>query len=240
MKSSKLAIVYAFTILFMISCEKETNITLEKSENKITEIEDLNFKFQYPSDKALTDIKNWINKTSFLEPTSKKFMDFDVKKAVSFKLNGVETIVLPEIKNDLTNKENVAITFMNDGSHLIKGMIVKTIDISKNLKRMEYYNFDNELLFTTELDNLKHRAEIVYETKKKNSQTVSGKLYSCGDSVGEKTAACLGDVYSNHGWLSVWATVQTAFIPATAAALAGACAYDGVTSGGCASGYLSI
>ncbi|PIY09741.1 MAG: hypothetical protein COZ17_12090 [Flavobacteriaceae bacterium CG_4_10_14_3_um_filter_33_47] len=38
------------------------------------------------------------------------------------------------------------------------------------------------------------------------------------------TANCLVDAYSNHGWVSVWAFVQTAFIPATGVALAAACA----------------
>jgi len=34
---------------------------------------------------------------------------------------------------------------------------------------------------------------------------------------------CLNDVYSNHGWLSVWVFVQTCFIPQTALAFAAAC-----------------
>ncbi len=41
---------------------------------------------------------------------------------------------------------------------------------------------------------------------------------------GQATMDCLSDAYTNHGWVSVWAFVQTAFIPATAAALAAACA----------------
>jgi len=36
-------------------------------------------------------------------------------------------------------------------------------------------------------------------------------------------ADCIADAYSNHGWISVWAFVQTAFIPHTAAAIALAC-----------------
>lgn len=42
---------------------------------------------------------------------------------------------------------------------------------------------------------------------------------------GEDTMGCLADAYSNHGWASVWATVQSAFIPETALALAAVCAY---------------
>ena len=42
----------------------------------------------------------------------------------------------------------------------------------------------------------------------------------CGDAV----AGCLADAYTNHGWVSVWAFVQTAFIPATALGLTAGCA----------------
>lgn len=40
---------------------------------------------------------------------------------------------------------------------------------------------------------------------------------------GQDVADCISDAYSNHGWVSAWAFVQTAFIPATAVAIAGAC-----------------
>jgi hypothetical protein len=41
---------------------------------------------------------------------------------------------------------------------------------------------------------------------------------------GQNVSNCLADVYTNHGWLSVWVTVQSAFIPATVAAFAAGCA----------------
>lgn len=41
---------------------------------------------------------------------------------------------------------------------------------------------------------------------------------------GQAVANCINDVYTNHGWLSVWAWVQSAFIPETVAAFAVACA----------------
>lgn len=40
---------------------------------------------------------------------------------------------------------------------------------------------------------------------------------------GKATMACLADAYTNHGAISLWATIQSAFIPQTAAALAIAC-----------------
>ena len=41
--------------------------------------------------------------------------------------------------------------------------------------------------------------------------------------LGQDVMDCMTDVYSNHGWLSVWVFVQTCFIPETAVAFAAAC-----------------
>ena len=46
---------------------------------------------------------------------------------------------------------------------------------------------------------------------------------SSSGGVGQAVANCISAAYTNNGWLSVWAFVQTAFIPETALAIAGAC-----------------
>lgn len=40
----------------------------------------------------------------------------------------------------------------------------------------------------------------------------------------KNTMDCLADAYANHGWVSVWITIQTGFLPQTAVAMAAACA----------------
>ena len=40
---------------------------------------------------------------------------------------------------------------------------------------------------------------------------------------GQDVINCVSGAYTSNGWISVWAWVQTAFIPATAAAIAGFC-----------------
>ncbi|WP_288072995.1 hypothetical protein [Hydrotalea sp.] len=45
-------------------------------------------------------------------------------------------------------------------------------------------------------------------------------LSSCG----QATMNCINDAYSNHGWVSVWAWVQSLYLPATGVAIAAACA----------------
>ena len=49
-----------------------------------------------------------------------------------------------------------------------------------------------------------------------------------GQNFGEDVMDCMLDVYSNHGLISLWAFVQTAFIPQTAVALAIACVVENV------------
>ena len=41
---------------------------------------------------------------------------------------------------------------------------------------------------------------------------------------GQAVMNCITDVYTNHGWTSVFVFVETAFLPQTAAAFAAACA----------------
>lgn len=41
---------------------------------------------------------------------------------------------------------------------------------------------------------------------------------------GQDAVNCIIDAYSNHGWVSFWAWVQTSFIPQTAVAIAATCA----------------
>ncbi len=51
-------------------------------------------------------------------------------------------------------------------------------------------------------------------------QTTRAKSSNMGDRVID----CVTDAYSNHGWASVWITIQSAFIPETAVAIAADCA----------------
>jgi hypothetical protein len=45
-----------------------------------------------------------------------------------------------------------------------------------------------------------------------------------GGGKGHDTRECIEHAYRKNGWISTWAMIQTAFIPATIIAIAGACA----------------
>ena len=44
-----------------------------------------------------------------------------------------------------------------------------------------------------------------------------------GEMAGQAAMNCFADAYLNNGYLSLWASVQTAFLPWTAAAIAAGC-----------------
>ncbi len=87
--------------------------------------------------------------------------------------------------------------------------------ISEYINRIEYLSLNNELLLSVELDSKKQTTNIIY---KKSSSSLKST-----ENTGDDVIECIADVYTNHSWISVWAWVQTAFIPATAAAIAVAC-----------------
>ena len=92
-------------------------------------------------------------------------------------------------------------------------LLTQTVRHSDDKLTINYLNSANDLIFAVNLDNTNQTMDFEYP------YFDNGRI-ACG----QATMDCLGDAYTNHGWISVWATVQTAFIPATAAALATACA----------------
>lgn len=121
-------------------------------------------------------------------------------------------------------------------------LIVKTINHSETKKVIHFLSpKTGKLLFSTSIDAKAKSISVESHTQTNNINAKQSPDYDCEASWGQNTATCLQDVYTNYGWVSVWATVQSAFLPQTAAALAAACAidaynpYDGVrcyTSGG--------
>lgn len=87
---------------------------------------------------------------------------------------------------------------------------------SESNNSIGYYNLDgsDELLLTFDCGGIESK------TLQYRLPDVQQKDSGCG----QATQDCITDAYSNHGWVSVWATIQSAFIPQTAVAIAAACA----------------
>jgi hypothetical protein len=160
-------------------------------------------------------------------------------------LSGAQAYTAPFKSNSNTNASNyVFALYSSDGVCFKEPMIIK---IKMVPKLSQYFDLtDGSILSVSNYDST-HPATSIDSSGSflinSTSITSSGKSASMnkmvastmssgsnlttnalGSPCGQKTMNCISDVYSNHGWLSVWATVQTAFIPATAAAFAAACA----------------
>ncbi|MEZ5070410.1 MAG: hypothetical protein R2751_05450 [Bacteroidales bacterium] len=137
---------------------------------------------------------------------------FDMNEILEVGISGSQHRMIMANQNgfDECNQENYALAaaILEDG--LNYPIIVKTSKMPDEIYVIDYYTKDMDLISSTLIDG---------EAQMIDSYGSALKSTHCGQEV----ADCLGDVYSKHGWVSVWAMVQTAFIPATAVALTAAC-----------------
>ncbi len=119
--------------------------------------------------------------------------------------------------NSNANNIGYGFTMFTDDTLMGKPIIIKT---SKN-NYLKYYSLTEGLITT--ISN--------YASSSYVFSSIYGSYYP--GSGGEKsikatcdvaTIQCMTDLYSNHGWVSIWAFVQTAFYPPTAVAVAATCA----------------
>ena len=61
-----------------------------------------------------------------------------------------------------------------------------------------------------------------YTTSLIDNDGTAARRTSCGQAVTD----CVTEAYANHGWTSVWLTFQSFFLPATGAAIVGACIWE--------------
>lgn len=119
--------------------------------------------------------------------------------------------------NSNSNLNNYGFTLYTDGITYIKPTIIH----SRTNQFLKYYDLTENLLTT--INN--------YALSSYTFSTVTSNIAPSGVSplarggCGQAVANCMGDLYTNRGWLSVWAFVQTAFIPETAVVVAATCAW---------------
>lgn len=114
-----------------------------------------------------------------------------------------------QINFNHNNTINYGYTYSNENDDYSNGRIVKTEKVSNDLFKISYYGEHFEYIGTVIIGS--------------NDQLD----FSFGG-WGNATMDCIENVYSDHGWLSVWATVQTGFLPQTGAAFAIACGISNI------------
>lgn len=207
-------------LLTLNSCENNLSdfSTQKNGPFTTTKLIDTKYKIKiqnYLKKNKLNLIHNSIMKDSII--------NFNLDDLYLVTFDGVQktAIVANEENYDPNNDVNFGLSFYQDPVNLqiYKTMIVKTEKVNNNIKNIDYYDSDGTHLLTFQINSETQTVNVTYII----SSDIAGKGRLCS---GNTTAHCLADVYVNHGWISVWAFVQTGFIPATAAALAIACAYS--------------
>ncbi len=117
---------------------------------------------------------------------------------------------VPHTSNSNSNSVNIAFAMHKiDGSYLRP-----TITVSNTyLGWIKIADLTNGTIMT--MTNYRTAGPTIGELP----GTFGGTEFGCGQCVSN----CIADAYVSHGWASVWAFIQSVFIPSTAVAIAGAC-----------------
>lgn len=145
--------------------------------------------------------------------------DFDFTKIYqTYDVNNSDTGKAVTVRfktNSNSNLNNYGFTLYTDGITYIKPTIIH----SRTNQFLKYYDLNENLLTTINNYTL---SSYTFSTVTSNI-TPSGPMARPG--CGQAVVDCMSDLYGKRGWLSVWAVVQSAFIPETAVVVAATCAW---------------
>lgn len=196
--------VFISASLIFLSCEKEKSLENENDLQGKPEIF-----IEKVTDPAT--IKEFQSKVIQLKSGNE--FSFDTRKIYKVGLSNDSPKVLMANQQgfDESNKSNFGISIGYDENGLFgKPVIVKTERVNNHLREINYYDDHLNPLLSIQLNSNSKEMEILYKK-------------AALKSTGQNVANCIEDVYKNHGWISVWAWVQTAFVPHTALAITAAC-----------------
>jgi hypothetical protein len=131
--------------------------------------------------------------------------------------NTNDTAIVANFKSN-SNSNNISYAYgmYYNSSTLYEPTIIKT---SKD-QYLKYYDLTTDSILT--VNN--------YSSSKFIFSIGSGLYEVRKPSCGQLTADCLDNLYTKHGWLSVWTALQTMVLPETGFALAASCALHNCTN----------
>jgi hypothetical protein len=197
------ALIFGMFLTF-VSCQKEDSLV---SDENLSDSENIFIKKVTNTDL----INEFKSKVTTLKSTESIIFDTDNIFEVGLSESDPKVLIANQVGFDECNDSNFGFTIaIDDNGNLGQAAIVKTENVDEQTKIINYYDDDNSLILSLKLDANTESIETLYKQPRLKS-------------TGQDVADCVADAYTNHGWVSVWAFVQTAFIPATAGAIAGAC-----------------
>lgn len=195
-----IAVMVIFGITAFTSCEK-TDLIKEDTptifRKKVT-------------NQAL--ISSFKSKVGMLKSTGQTKFNTDNIYEVGIDQNAPKALIAEEIGFDENNEVNYSISMAVDSNgNVSKPVMIKTENINSDIKIISYYDNNSNILLALELNNNEKRINVLYKKPVLKSKS------------GDYMVACIQDAYTKHGWISVWAFVQSAILPETAVAIAADC-----------------
>jgi hypothetical protein len=196
-------ILLSFSLLFISSCSKENeglkNQTIIQKQLPESLLKIIN-------EKKLSN-QNLVNRNG----NNVRF-DYDNISETYNDKEGVQIFTANQYGFDTKNSLNYGECYFLENGKVVDNMILGTENISNDVKIVHHFDEDWNEFLALQLTN---------STKEVKQVLIASRNAQC---TGANVMGCITDSYSNHGWVSAWAFVQTAFIPQTAAAIAVVCA----------------
>jgi hypothetical protein len=183
----------------IISCQKDS-FEVNSIEKKVTNSEIIN---------------GFLSKVSTLK--SSAGISYNTKDVYEMVLSGSsqKLYFILQAGFDKNNNSNYGLfNAMDKNGCFGKPLIIQTKKENKN-NIISYFDDSNKCLISLKL--------------KSDTKEVEVTTLKSANGTGQKTIDCINDAYTNHGWISVWAFVQSVFIPQTAVLIAADCALHSIT-----------
>lgn len=217
----KKTLILAICIFGSIACNKQNeSVTPTTSAlNKLSQI----------STKVLSDTNlSESLKTAFTnaEYIDEKLIDNLFEKSLtlsSFSFDKLTIVKLAGLDGEgilISNKyfTNYSLVVFRNGEEILSPMLIET----HNDKSIKYFDLNTGDSYG--IQNEKQNFSFVdYSSPTLNGIYKKMRVLGVND-CGHGTAKCIDNAYTEQGWLSVWAVVQTLYLPATGVAIAIACA----------------
>jgi|WetSurSiteA1Bulk_404760.scaffolds.fasta_scaffold01010_6 hypothetical protein len=209
----------AISLAVLLSCTKEDGENQEQGVNNGPFI----YKKVYNSSYK-RKILDWnLSEYGSIRPLKSTLdveVDFNYDSLTIASMQGDQghVIVANQLDYNAAETTNFGIGYFEHNNEIIGALVVRLERISDDILAISYCSLESNDMVTLEIDT-KNQTSTILTQFCPNGTKSTDQLQGWG----KNTMDCLADAYGNHGALSVWAFVQTAFIPATAAALAVAC-----------------
>jgi hypothetical protein len=218
MKKQFNVLILAILLSFSYSCSKDEQQAGMSNPFKTELISD-----NLVKEKVLTWQKMYFESKG--ESKSNRFqnVEFDYDNlSLTSKPSGLNDVILArQVNYNEANSVNYAISFFENNKNIVNALVIKIENVSKDIKRVHYLSLENILLVTVEVNLKNSKSNIIFKNNNLDSSNNKGLMKI---DVGQCTANCIGDAYTNHGWASVAAWVVSAFFPEAVAAIALDCA----------------